>query len=173
MGQLSAPECPLCGAPNGGKWTCAPCARVVDVFRNLVRSISPWRSAYEAGEVPDVITDADGQQWSLWDVVRFYESREDLVLDERGERVPRLPRQMSTAIEVFLHDNEKESAAAVLMGNKPTSPVGMYATIGLTRLLRMTQAGEVPGLHFDLEALRASAPPRRAGGVEETEALVA
>ena len=89
------------------------------------------------------------------DCLRFYEARDELVYDpdrKEGDRwQPRLPKQMARAIELFLYDNRLESEAAVLMGNAPTSPVGMYATIGLTRLLRAVYEGDVAGLHFPLE----------------------
>lgn len=161
MGQLSSPEgCPLCGGPNEGRWTCPPCTDTVSTFRQLVRALEPWRSAYEACEVSDVITDDRGREWSLWDAYRFYEAR------------VRLPRQMARAIELFLHDNRLESDAAVQMGNARTSPVGMYATIGLTRLLRMVLAGEIGGVHFELEVgpvAWVDRPPRLVVPVEAYE----
>jgi hypothetical protein len=134
----------------------------VSIFRNLMRALPAWRSAFEAGEVAEVITDAQGREWSLWDVQRFYDSREALVFDptrKEGEVwQPRLPRQMSRAICLFLFHNLKESEAAVQMGCAPTSPVGMYATIGLTRLIRMAQAGEIPGCRFDLDPVLRAVP---------------
>lgn len=174
MGQLTSPDgCPLCGGPNDGKWTCPPCADTVSTFRNLVRSLTSWKSMYEACEVSDVITDAAGHQWSLWDCLRFYRARDELVHDperREGDRwQPRLPRQMARAIQLFLYENRLESEAAVLMGNAPTSPVGMYATIGLTRLLRAVYEGDVPGLHFPLETgpvYWVERPPRAARLVE-------
>lgn len=57
---------------------------------------------------------------------------------------PCLPLRQQQAIELFLVLNLPEAEAAVRMGLAPTNPVGMYATSGLTRLLKLMDEGYLP-----------------------------
>lgn len=88
-------------------------------------------------EVSDTLV-ASGREYSLWDVTRFYEHR--MILPPR--------QQMS--IQFCLFENMKERDAAARMGIKPTNPVAIYATIGLTALLGKASTGDLPGYHLSL-----------------------
>lgn len=137
MGQLRSKECPLCGGTNGGKWTCLPCTAEVNRYRELIRNLQSWRSLFEALEVPDVLTDPSGREVALWDIEYFYEQR------------TRLPEQMRTAIELCLFENVLEREAAKRMGTSESNPVSVYATVGVTKLLRMARDGELPLFRLD------------------------
>jgi hypothetical protein len=114
----------VCGGENGGKWTCAGCTGLVNVHRDLLRNLQEWRVLYTNCEVPDVLMAADGREYCLWDIERFYEARSALAA----------------------------RAAARLMGISPTSPVSIYATVGLSRLLGMAARGEIKGYRLELIA---------------------
>lgn len=130
----------MCGGENGGKWTCAGCTGLVNVHRDLLRNLQEWRVLYTNCEVPDVLMAADGREYCLWDIERFYEARGALA-----------PRQ-AMAIELCLWANIAEREAARLMGISPTSPVSIYATVGLSRLLGMAARGEIKGYRLELIA---------------------
>lgn len=129
----------MCTAENGGRWTCADCSASLAVFRGLIRNLQGWHSAFEAGTVSDVILGPDGREWSMWDLDKLYETR------------VKLPHQMRRAVELFLYDNTLERDAAKHMGVSETSPVAIYATVGLTRMLGWARDGEIPGCAFDFE----------------------
>lgn len=129
----------MCGAENSGKWTCAPCSRDVEAFRRLIRNLQGWRSAFEAQAVEDSIVDHLGRTWVLWDIQRFYDHRAGL------------PGQMARAIELFLYHNRPERVAAVMMGISPSNPIGVYATVGITRLLGLARASQLSGCDFEFE----------------------
>lgn len=125
MGQFRAAEsgCPICGAKDNGKWTCPACTVLVDSHRELIRNLQQWRALYENREIDDVLVASDGRSYSLWDAEKFYAHR--VVLPER----------MQQSIQFCLYENMKERDAAVRMGIKPTCPVAIYSTVGLTHLL--------------------------------------
>lgn len=133
MGQLKSASCPVCLGINNGRWTCPDCTALVNTHRELIRNLQAWKSLLEGLEVEDTIVSSDGRSHTIWDVEYFYAQRK------------RLPQQMQRAIELFLFENHKESEAAVRMGLTDTSPIGIYATVGLTKLLAMARAGEFPG----------------------------
>jgi hypothetical protein len=153
VGQLHWPDgCPVCEGDNGGRGTCDPCAQTVQTFRGLIRGLQEWRSGYEAGELPEVITDPAGRQWSIWDVERFYALRDQQLYDEaHREWRYRIPRQMARALELFLYDNMLERDAAVAMGVSPSNPIGTYATVGLAKMLHAAREQELPGIDFEFE----------------------
>lgn len=130
MGQQRSKRCPICEGQNGGKWTCPRCTRLVAVHRELLRNLQAWRYAYEAGEVSDVLDNGE-RSYSLWDILALYEAR------------GRLAPQQATAIELFLYNNIAERDAAVAMGASEKSPVAIYATVGIARLLGMSRRGEI------------------------------
>jgi hypothetical protein len=105
----------------------------VNVHRELVRNLQAWHSMYEADDVGEVLVASDGRSYCLWDIDWFYEGRHAL------------PDQMRRAIELCLYANIFEREAAVQMGVAPTNPVAIYATIGLTQLLRKAYDGLLPG----------------------------
>lgn len=115
-------------------------ALTVDLLRSMFRNLIQWRSLCERtisqgrGLDPSVIT-CDGHSWDIQDIERLYALSQD----------PRVlfPRQ-SQAIRFFLVENRKESDVAALMGIKPTNPIGMYATDGLSRLIEMIRTNTLP-----------------------------
>lgn len=133
LGQFRAKVCPLCAGDNGdSKWTCQRCTLLVDTHRSLLRNLQQWRSCFESAEVSDiVISPIDGQEYSLWDIERFYGYRS------------LLPDRQRLSMQYCLYENRREADAAVLLGIKPTNPVSIYATIGLTSLLTKAYAGEL------------------------------
>lgn len=62
---------------------------------------------------------------------------------------PCLPLRQQQAIELFLVLNLPEDEAALRMGLSRTNPVGMYATSGLTRLLKLMDEGYLPRFEDD------------------------
>lgn len=147
MGQFRASLCPLCGSPENGNWTCRPCTVLVDTHRELIRSLQAWHSWHEAGEVGEILEAIDGRSYCLWDVDLFYAGRNAVTADRR----PLVADKMRTAIELCLHANMLERHAAVAMGIKETSPVSIYATIGLTHMLVAASRGRLPGYYLDLD----------------------
>jgi len=144
LGQLRSKQCPICDGANGGKWTCPPCTAEVNRYRELIRNLQSWRSLFEALEVPDILrSETTGREVSLWDIEYFYEQRS------------RLPEQMRVAIELCLYENVLERDAAKRMGTSETNPVAVYATVGLTKLLRLARNGEFPLFKPDSEAISA------------------
>lgn len=133
----SSKGCPVCGRDNQGKWTCASCTEAVNVHRELIRNLQAWRSLYQDGEVSDILIAANGQEYCLWDVQRLYDHRIRLA-----------PRQ-ALAIELCLWENVAEREAAVRMGVSSKSPVAIYATVGLSRLLGMAFRDEIPGYRLE------------------------
>lgn len=101
-------------------------------LRELFRGLQAFRAVYEEHGV-EQITDNDGVEWVIHDLVYLYE-----------EGLPLLPPRQRQAIELCLVRNEREKDAAVEMGVSPTNPVAMYATEGLKALLRMIEAGDLP-----------------------------
>jgi DNA-directed RNA polymerase specialized sigma24 family protein len=107
------------------------------MFRNLVA----FRSLYESEGV-DVIKGPDGREWSLWDLEYLYE-----------EAQRRLPPQQRLAIELCLVHNVKESEAAVRMNVSPTNPVAMYASLGLKKIVKWINSGQLPRFRADNEGV--------------------
>lgn len=131
MGQQRSRRCPICDAPNGGKWACARCSPLVSTHRELLRNLQAWEAAFADGEVSDILSDGE-RSYSLWDIKRFYEARTHLA-----------PGQAS-AITLCLYENVAERQAALQLGISEKSPVAIYATVGITRLLRMAREGTIP-----------------------------
>lgn len=130
MSQLRSKTCPACDGPNDGKWTCPSCTEQVNSLRALIRNLQAWHSSYEALEVSDVLVGPDDQSYCLWDIDAVYALRWSL------------PPRMRQAIEWFLYENVLERDAALRMGLSPSSPVAIYATVGLTKLVAMVFDGD-------------------------------
>lgn len=142
MGNLNSRYCPVCGVEDRpGKWTCETCTEIVAVHKELLRNLQHWRSLFEAGEVGDILTAGDGEEYSLWDIQRLAESRHMLAT------------RQAEAIGHFLIENltEQESSEAMGLGPKK-SPVAIYVTVGVSRLLGMAVRGEIRGYRLEATA---------------------
>lgn len=109
----------------------------VETLRQVLRNLIAFRALYETDGVSELVDPDDGNTWSLWDLETFYETavRSDI-----------LPLRQRQAIEFFLVRNMPEDKVAGLMGIKASNPIGMYATSGLSHILRLMDAGEVINL---------------------------
>jgi hypothetical protein len=103
----------------------------VQILRELFRQLQQWYSIYESDQV-DVITGPDGEEYCLWDVEYLY------------KQLWRLPKRQREAIELYLVQNMREADAAVAMGVSATNPIGIYATVGLGKIIDMIEAGDLP-----------------------------
>jgi hypothetical protein len=102
-------------------------------LRDLFRNLHAFRAVYETDGVSE-ITDPDGIRWSLWDLEELYHIAVKTAL---------LPFRQRQAIELFLVLNMSEEDVARAMGIRPTNPIGMYGTSGLTHLLAEMDAGNI------------------------------
>jgi Sigma-70, region 4 len=103
----------------------------VAILRELFRQLQQWHSIYESDGI-DTITGPHGEEVCLWDVDYLY------------SQLHRLPKRQREAIELYLVQNMREADAAVAMGVSATNPIGIYATVGLGKLVDMINAGELP-----------------------------
>jgi hypothetical protein len=103
----------------------------VQILRELFRQLQQWYSIYESDQV-DVITGPNGEQYCLWDVEYLY------------KQLWRLPKRQREAIELYLVQNMREADAAVAMGVSATNPIGIYATVGLGKIIDMIENGDLP-----------------------------
>ena len=106
------------------------------LVREMFRHLQAFRDAYSDHGV-DLIT-WDGVGWSLWDIEALYESSQTLLS----------PRQ-AQAIDLFLVQGMFESQAALVMGVSSTNPIGMYATDGINKLIRLVNDHRVAGYRPD------------------------
>lgn len=98
-------------------------------LRQLLRYLQEFRSLYELEGI-DEVTTPRGSTWSLWDLEYLYAKAADLLT----------PSQF-TAIQLFLVEDHKEADAAEMMGVSRTNPIGMYAALGLSKLVEFVDAG--------------------------------
>lgn len=98
-------------------------------LRQLLRYLQEFRSLYELEGIEEVTTPS-GNTWSLWDLEYLYERSSSLLT----------PAQYR-AITLFLVQDFKEQDAAELMGVSRTNPIGMYAALGLSKLVEFIDAG--------------------------------
>jgi hypothetical protein len=114
----------------------------VNTIRLLFRHYLAFWSLYESEGVCE-ITAPSGTVWSLFDIEALYKAamRQPIGNKDYDRDHPCLPKRQQQAIELFLILNMPEDQAAVQMGLSPTNPVGMYATSGLTKLLRLLDEG--------------------------------
>ena len=113
----------------------------VSVLREAFRHYLVWRAAFEADQVPDTITAADGTSLCLWDIE--YLRRQISLLS---------PRQHQ-AIELCLIQGIREKDAAEMMGVSRENPVMSYATNGLNRLLDMAEGWQLERFRTDNDGL--------------------
>jgi DNA-directed RNA polymerase specialized sigma24 family protein len=104
----------------------------VRTLRELFRNLKQWRSLYESEQL-DTIASPDGDEYCLWDIESLY------------GQIDTLPKRQYQAIELYLVQNMKEAEAAVKMGVSATNPIGIYASVGLQKLINMAEAGLIPG----------------------------
>lgn len=114
----------------------------VNSLRLLFRHLMAFRSIYESDGVNE-ITAPNGTVWSLFDIEYLYREamRRPTGVKPYDLLHPCLPIRQQQAIELFLILNLPEDEAAVIMGLSPTNPIGMYATSGLTKLLKFLDDG--------------------------------
>lgn len=117
----------------------------VNSLRLLFRSLLAFRSYYESDGISEIVA-PNGVRWVLFDLEYLYKiaMRRPTGKKEVDRRRPTLPLRQQQAIELFLVLNLPEKEAAIRMGLSPSNPVGMYATSGLTRLLRLMDTGYLP-----------------------------
>jgi hypothetical protein len=101
-----------------------------------------FRSLYESEGISE-ITAPNGTCWSYFDLIYLYQvaMRRPTGSKDYDREHPTLPLRQQQAIELFLVLNMPEDKAAEIMGLSRTNPIGMYATAGLTRLLRLMDTG--------------------------------
>lgn len=98
-------------------------------LRQLFRYLQEFRSLYELEGIEEVTTPS-GNTWSLWDLEYLFERAAEL-----------LTTAQYRAITLFLVHDIKEQDAAELMGVSRTNPIGMYAALGLSKLVEFIDAG--------------------------------
>lgn len=130
----------------------------VNSLRLLFRSLMLFRSLNESEGVQE-ITAPNGAVWSLYDIDYLYTIA---MRRPTGNRVydrlhPTLPRRQQQAIELFLVLGMPEEEAAVIMGLSKTNPIGMYATSGLTKLLKFYDEGRLRRFASDTQTMLAIA----------------
>ena len=106
----------------------------VGVLRELFRNLQSWRSLYEAEGV-DTLSGPRGESYSLWDVEYLLEN------------VDKLPPRQAQAIRLYLVEGMREVDAAIQMGLSPSNPIGIYASVGLKKLISMIEEGLLPRWH--------------------------
>jgi len=134
---MRSKRCPVCDRSHDGKWTCPQCVGLVNIHRELLRNLQRWHVSYLQGDVSDVLRQ-DDEEYCLWDILRLYEAR------------TRIAERQALAIELCLYENVAEPEAAARMGISRRSPVSIYATVGIARLLGMARRGEIAGYGLDL-----------------------
>lgn len=116
----------------------------VNSIRLLFRNLEALRSLQESEGIYE-ITAPNGSTWSLWDIEYLYAEamRRPTGRKAYDREHPTLPLRQQQAIHLFLVMNLPEEQAAVIMGLSKTNPIGMYATSGITKLLRFLDEGRL------------------------------
>lgn len=116
----------------------------VNSLRLLFRSLRMFESVHESDGTTEILA-PNGCTWNLFDIQYLYRQAMRRPTGDRAfdRRHPTLPLRQQQAIELFLVLNMPEDEAAVIMGLKKTNPVGMYATSGLTKLLKFHDEGRL------------------------------
>jgi hypothetical protein len=136
-------------------------------LRQLFRYLQEFRSLYELEGIEEVTTPS-GNTWSLWDLEYLYERAANLLT----------PAQYR-AITLFLVHDIKEQDAAELMGVSRTNPIGMYAALGLSKLVEFIDAGGLErfrsrrdGWQADHFSMALGATQRLAGQIKQVTEVV-
>lgn len=111
----------------------------VSELRSLFRYLQEFRSLYEVEGIQEVQTPS-GRVWSLWDLEYLYQVAARLLT----------PAQY-TAIKLFLVEDYREQDAAEMMGVSRTNPIGMYAALGLSKLVEFINSGGVDRFRAERE----------------------
>lgn len=113
----------------------------VETLRRLFRHFLQFKSLYESDGQAEITY--GGVTWSLFDIEYLYRvaMRRPTGNKDYDKSHPCLPIRQQQAIELFLILNMPEDESAVVMGLSPTNPVGMYATSGITKLLKFLDDG--------------------------------
>lgn len=122
----------------------------VNSLKLLFRNLLLLRSFYESDGIAEIDT-PNRQTWSLWDIEYLYREamRRPTGNKEYDREHPTLPLRQQQAIELFLVLGMPEKVAALRMGLTETNPVGMYATAGLTKLLKFLDEGRLKRFTLD------------------------
>jgi hypothetical protein len=126
----------------------------VNTLRVLFRCLHQFRSLFESEGIYE-ITAPNGSVWSLFDIEYLYKAAMRKPTGEReyDRAHPCLPLRQQQAIELFLVLNLPEDQAAEIMGLSRTNPVGMYATSGLSKLLRLLDEGHLTRFAADTQSM--------------------
>ena len=103
----------------------------VSTLREIFRNLAQWRALYESQGL-DTIQGPDGEEISIFDIEYLYDN------------LDKLPKRQRQSIELYLVRNMREVDAAVAMNVSRTNPVGIYASVGLSKLVDMIANGELP-----------------------------
>lgn len=105
----------------------------VDTLRRLFRNLEDFHILVQETGIYVIPGEVEGEEWSYFDLRYLFD-----------ESQIRLPVRQAQAIRFFLVGQQREEDVAVMMGLKPTNPIGMYATTGLTRIVSWIEEGELP-----------------------------
>ena len=126
---------------HGGKWR-----RITSIEADPKKSV-----LFIYLSIPEAVEPEDRSKRK-----KFSSSAKVLTLSPREKQMldydkanPCLPLRQQQAIELFLVQNMPEDTAAVVMGVSHTNPVGMYATSGLERLLKLIDQGYLDRFSID------------------------
>ena len=107
----------------------------VTVLRELLRHFQEFQVLVEDNQIDTLSW--GGQSYSFWDLQKIYEYSQKI-----------LPKRQKQAIRLCLIRNMKEKDAAIEMGVSITNPVAMYATKGLSKVLKDLEEGKIPGIRM-------------------------
>jgi len=102
----------------------------VATLREIFRNFQQWESLREVDSL-ETISSPDGEEYEFLDIKFLYEN------------LNVLPQRQAQAIELYLIQNMRERDAAEAMGLSPTNPIGVYASVGLAKLIEISERGDL------------------------------
>ncbi len=114
---------------DGGSGPCL----TVPFLRELLRNLNSFRALYE-NEGVDTISGPDGSEMSLWDIEYLREQCSP----------PNVSVRQADVIELCIVQGYREREVARILGVGSNTPVAIYATKGLTRIIKLIDDGELP-----------------------------